>query len=329
MIYKMLVEIILAASLVQIFPLDAGVVESYTQSADSTVSSEVNFGTVMTAMRPSFPVAKDVARAPKKIRPESIGVVTAATTALIEDAASGAILYEKNADEARSIGSMTKLMAAMIFLSGNPDLNAAAVIEVDDFREGGRQHIPAGKTITIKDLLLASLVSSDNTATAALARLSGLSESDFVARMNEKAAEIGMTETTFSDPTGLSSENRSTAPDLVVMLRTALQNEEIRFATEQAAATITDAEGNTYQLENTNELLTGFINQDPYKIVGGKTGYLPEAGYCLGVEAQKDGGKNIFIVVLGSDSTTGRLRDVKALAVWAYNTYEWSDGVVE
>jgi len=319
MIYKMLAEIILAVSLVQIFPVDAGVVESYTKAE----TSAVGFDTIMTAMRPSFPVADDVARAPKKIHPESIGVITAATTALVVDAVSGAVLFQKNADEARSIGSMTKLMTAMIFLSGNPDLNTPMTIESEDFREGGKQHIPAGKTVTIKDLLLASLVSSDNTATVALARLSGLSESDFVARMNEKAAEIGMVKTTFADPTGLSPENRSTAPDLVAMLRAALQNENIRFATEQAAATITDAEGNAYQLENTNELLAGFVNQDPYKIVGGKTGYLPEAGYCLGLEAQKDGGKNIFVVVLGSDSTIGRLNDVKALTVWAYNTYEW------
>jgi len=319
MIYKMLVEIILAASLVQIFPVDAGVVESYVKAAESGVG----FGAVMTAMRPSFPVAKDAARAPKKIHPESIGVITAATSALVEDAASGAILFEKNAYEARSIGSMTKLMTALVFLSGNPDLNVVATIESDDFREGGKQHIPTGKSVTIKDLLLASLVSSDNTATAALARLSRLSEGDFVARMNEKAAEIGMVETTFADPTGLSPENRSTAPDLVTMLRTALQNENIRFATEQAATTITDTDENIYQLENTNELLAGFVNQDPYKIVGGKTGYLPEAGYCLGLEAQKDGGQNIFVVVLGSDSTTGRLNDVKALTVWAYQTYEW------
>ncbi|MFA6131832.1 MAG: serine hydrolase [Patescibacteria group bacterium] len=322
MIYKAFVEIILAISLVQIFPVDAGVVESYVKAAD-TETIETSFGAAMTAMRPSFPVAVDVARAPKKNNPESIGVITAATTALVMDSASGTVLYEKNAEEARSIGSMTKLMTALVFLSGNPDLNTTAIIESSDYREGGKQHIPAGQTVTIKDLLLASLISSDNTATAALARLSGFSEGDFVARMNEKAAEIGMLQTTFADPTGLSSENRSTAPDLVAMLRAALQNETIRFATEQAAATITDAEGNNYQLENTNELLTGFVNQEPYKIVGGKTGYLPEAGYCLGVEAQKDGGKDIFVVVLGSDSAAGRLRDVKALTVWTYNTFDW------
>lgn len=322
MIYKALVEIILAIGLVQIFPVDAGVIESYTKATDSRVF-ESNFGTAMTVMRPNFPVAADVVRAPTKINPESIGVVTAATTALVMDSESGAVLFEKNVDEARSIGSMTKLMTALIFLSGNPDQGAVVTIESSDYREGGKQHIPTGQAVTVKDLLLASLVSSDNTATAALARLSGFSESDFVARMNEKAAEIGMQQTTFADPTGLSSDNRSTAPDLVIMLRAALQNESIRFATEQASATITDISGNTYQLENTNELLNGFVNQDPYKIIGGKTGYLPEAGYCLGVEAQKDGGKEIFVVVLGSDSAAGRLRDVKALTVWTYNNFEW------
>ncbi|HBR80452.1 MAG: Murein-DD-endopeptidase, Serine peptidase, MEROPS family S11 [Candidatus Uhrbacteria bacterium GW2011_GWE2_45_35] len=323
MIYKALAEILLTASLLQIFPVDAGVIESYARFPESGNRPGVTIEEVLTARQPSLPMAENAIRAPKKIRPESMGVVTAAHSALVIDAASGAVLFEKNASAKRSIGSMTKLMTALVFLSGNPDLNSVAALESSDFREGGRQHVPVGKQITVKDLLLASLVSSDNSATASLVRLSGLTEGDFVARMNEKAAEIGMTSTTFSDPTGLSPENRSTTPDLVALLKAALQDENIRFATEQASATISDFEGTVYQLENTNELLDGFVNQEPYKIVGGKTGYLPEAGYCLGIEAQKDGGKNIFVVALGSDSSVGRLRDVKALTVWAYNTFEW------
>lgn len=323
MIYKAIAEIILAASLIQIFPVDNGIIESYVKLPEAGFRSTISFEELSAAMRPSLPLAGEAVRGPKKIRPESMGVITAATTALVVDAASGVVLFEKNISEARSIGSMTKLMSALIFLSDNPDLNASAAIESVDFRTGGRQHIPTGKIVTIRDLLLASLVSSDNTAAAALVRLSGLSEGDFTARMNEKAAEIGMVGTTFVDSTGLLPDNRSTAPDLVVLLRAALADETIRYATEQAVAIVADTEGKAYQLENTNELLTGFVNQDPYKIVGGKTGYLPEAGYCLGIEAQKDGGKNIFVVVLGSDSAVGRLSDVKALTVWAYQTYEW------
>jgi D-alanyl-D-alanine carboxypeptidase len=323
MIYKALAEIILAASLMQIFPIDAGVVETYAKLPESGTRVGISVPAVLLAMNPTLPVAADLTRAPKKIRPESIGVITSAHSALVVDAASGAILFEKNASAKRSIGSMTKLMTALVFLSGNPDLSATASVESSDVREGGRQHIPIGKEVMLKDLLLASLVSSDNTATMSLVRLSGLSESDFVARMNEKAAEIGMVDTTFSDPSGLSPENRSTTPDLVALLRASLQDENIRFATEQAKASVAAVDGTTYALENTNELLDGFVNQDPYKIVGGKTGYLPEAGYCLGIEASKDGGKNIFVVVLGSGSVAGRLRDVKALTFWAYETYEW------
>lgn len=324
MIYRALTEIILAISLMQFFPIDAGIVESYARLPEAETRPQTNLEEVLLAARPGLPTAGDLARqAPRKVRPESIGVVTAASSALVVDAASGAVLFKKNVSDQRSIGSMTKLMTALIFLSDQPDLSAGAAIETSDWREGGRLHLPVGASMTVMDLLKASLISSDNSATIALVRLSGLSEGDFVARMNEKAAEIGMVDTTFVDPTGLSPENRSNAPDLVVLLRAALQDKTILSVTGQAVATVTDAEGNTYQLENTNELLADFINQEPYGIVGGKTGYLPEAGYCLGIEAQKDGNKNIFVVILGSDSTAGRLHDVKALTVWAYNTYEW------
>ncbi|MFH1253395.1 MAG: serine hydrolase [Candidatus Uhrbacteria bacterium] len=330
MIYKALMEIILAASLVQFFPVNAGVVETWAELPEAGPRTSVSLGGLVAALYPSLPLVDNfTAQPPEKINPQSLGVITAAATALVVDATSGAILFEKNAEEPRSIGSMTKLMTALIFLSDQPDLNTQVSLVQSDLREGGRQHIPIGKVVTARDLLLASLVSSDNSATAALVRLSGSSESDFTTRMNEKAAAIGMVNTTFADPTGLSPDNRSTAPDLVVLLRAALQDENLRLATEQASATITDADGRVYQLENTNELLNGFINQAPYKIIGGKTGYLPEAGYCLGIEATKDEAKNIFVIVLGSDSVTGRLRDVKALTLWTYQNYSWSDGVLE
>jgi len=157
----------------------------------------------------------------------------------------------------------------------------------------------------------------------ALVRLSGMPVGDFVGRMNERAAEIGMPHTTFADPVGLSPDNRSVTLDIVALLREALADDVIRNATEVASMSVTGTSGRTYQLENTNELLDGFLNQSPYKIIGGKTGYLPEAGYCLGIQVQKDGGQDIFLVVLGSDSMLGRLQDVKALAVWAYQTFEW------
>jgi D-alanyl-D-alanine carboxypeptidase len=323
MLVKLIAQVMLTTALLQAFPYDAGGVERYARLPDAGVRERVSVSTALNLLYHPLPLSADANRAPKKVVPTSVGVVTSAVSALVVDAASGEVLFEKDIEESRSIGSITKLMTSLVFLSGNPDLSANASIEPRDVRLGGREHIAVGDEVTVRDLVLASLVSSDNSATMSLVRLSGLSEGDFVARMNEMAAEIGMNATTFVDPSGLSPENRSVAPDIVALLRATLENETIRFATEQASVTVTGASGRTYVLENTNELLEGFINQPPYAIVGGKTGFLPEAGYCLGVRVQKDGGKDIYVVVLGSDTKDGRLQDVKALTVWAYKTFEW------
>jgi len=323
MLVKLLAQVMLTATLLNTFPFDAGVVEQYAALPEPQGRRGTGIETTLSLLYGSLPRASDLDRAPHKIDPQSIGVVTSAVSALVVDAASGTTLYEKDIDESRSIGSITKLMTALVFLSDEPDLAARANIQPDDVRSGGREHVAIGDEVSMRDLILASLVSSDNSATMALVRLSGLSEGDFVARMNEKAAEIGMTSTTFRDPTGLSPENRSVAPDIIALLKAALGNDMIRSATEQASASVTGSSGRTYTLENTNELLEGFINEPPYKIVGGKTGYLPEAGYCLGVRMQRDGGQDIYVVVLGADSKEGRLQDVKALTVWAYKTFEW------
>ncbi len=326
MLVKLLAQIMLTATLLQTLPFDAGVVEQYAALPEARGRRGTGIETTLSLLYGSLPRASDADRVPYKIDPKSIGVVTSAVSALVVDAGSGAVLYEKDIDESRSIGSITKLMTSLVFLSDDPDLAARAKIQPGDVRPGGREHIAAGDDVSVRDLVLASLVSSDNSATMALVRLSGLSEGDFIARMNEKAAEIGMTSTTFHDPTGLSAENRSVAPDIIALLKAALGNEMIRYATEQATASVTGSSGRTYTLENTNELLEGFINESPYKIVGGKTGYLPEAGYCLGVRMQKDGGQDIYVVVLGADSKEGRLQDVKSLTVWAYETFTWPDG---
>jgi D-alanyl-D-alanine carboxypeptidase len=179
--------------------------------------------------------------------------------------------------------------------------------------------------VTVGDLLRASLVGSDNSATAALVRLSGLSEGDFVGRMNEMAADIGMRATTFYDPTGLSADNRSVASDIARLIDEALKVDVVREATQLPYASFQGASGRAYAVETTDDLLNSFLNAPPYKIVGGKTGYLPEAGYCLGSLVSENGGHEIIVVVLGSETITGRFQDVKALAAWAYKAFEWPD----
>jgi D-alanyl-D-alanine endopeptidase (penicillin-binding protein 7) len=321
MLFRLLTQLVLASSFLQIFPADAGVIEQYAREAQARPVSGVY--EAVDLLQRSFPVAKDATRLPTKVDLNSLGVVTSAVSALVLDRLSGQVLFEKNSSVSRSIGSITKLMTALLFLENNPNLEEAVPLLSEDVRAGGVQHFAVDDFYKVRDLLHASLVSSDNTATAALARLSRLSEGDFVARMNERASELGMRETTFVDPAGLSQDNRAVAADIVLLLDATMQNDFIRTATEIDSVTVMGQSGRSYFLENTNELLGTFVDQPPYKIVGGKTGYLPAAGYCLGLVLSENNDHEIIVVVLGSETKDGRLDDVKALGLWTYKVYAW------
>lgn len=322
---RLLAQLVLSTTLLQMYPADAGVLEQWATLPESSVRTAPSITRAFSLMYGSLPDMKDVSRAPVKVDTTSVGVVTSAVSAIIVDRASGETLFQKNVEEPRSIGSITKLMTAYVFLETNPDLEAKAHVASEDVQYGGVQHVQVGDDVTIHDLLRASLVGSDNSSTQALVRLSGMAEGDFIARMNETAAEIGMRATTFRDPTGLSAENRSIPTDLVLMLDHILRNDTIREATQHAAVTFSGASGRVYTVESTDELLSTFLNQDPYRIVGGKTGFLPEAGYCLGTIISENNGHEIIIVVLGSETNQGRFKDVKSLAAWAYRVFDWPD----
>lgn len=324
MLIRLLSQLALATTLLQLYPADAGVVERYATLPVSEMRP-VGVYDALSLMNRRLPVAPDADRAPTKVEPTSVGVVTSAVSATVVDRSTGMVLYEKNGDEPRSIGSISKLMTAYVFLRGNPDLDAPAVIVPEDVRSGGVQHVSVNDTVTVRDLLRASLVGSDNSATAALVRISGMREGDFVGRMNEMAAEIGMRATTFLDPTGLSPDNRAIVSDVARLLDAALSVDVIRETTQMSSASFVGASGRVYSIRTTDDLLGSFLNQAPYAVVGGKTGYLPEAGYCLGSLVSENGGHEIMVVVLGSETIAGRFQDVKALAAWAYKAYEWPD----
>ena len=251
MILRLLSQLILATTLLQVYPTDAGMVERYATLPSAEVR-QIGAEQIFSLMNRTLPVALIADRSPKKIEPNSIGVVTSARSAIVVDRSTGAVLYEKNSTEPRSIGSITKLMTAFVFLKGNPNLDVAAALEGEDVRTGGMQHISVGDMVTVRNLLQSSLVGSDNSATAALVRLSGMSQGDFVARMNEVAAEIGMTSTTFLDPTGLSSDNRSVAPDVVRLIDETLKVDAIREATQLQVTTFTGTSGRVYSIASTD-----------------------------------------------------------------------------
>lgn len=322
MIVKLFSQLILASTVLQFFPADAGELERRASLPEASSRAFDLFETYEIISR-RLPESPDRSRSPVKLVDASMGVVTSAQSAIVVDRASKEVLFEKNVNAPRAIGSITKLMTAYVFLQGNPDLNAPATLTPEDIRYGAEIHLGVGETVTVRDLLKASLVGSDNSSTAALARLSGLSMGDFVAHMNETAAEFGMQSTTFDDVTGLSSKNVSVVTDLAIMFDRILQDETISQITQLSRVTITGSSGQTYLVESTDELLGTFVNQPPYHIIGGKTGYLPEAGYTLGSIFSKEGAGDVIVVVLGSETKEGRFQDVKSLAVWAYKTFGW------
>ena len=128
-------------------------------------------------------------------------------------------LFTKNPDEVRPIASISKLMAVLVVLDKNLDLDAATTL-IDSDRQiaqgGARSRLPIGLSFSNRDLLHAALMASDNRAVPALGRAVGLDPAQLVAAMNSKAKDLGLAHTTFEDPVGLNSNNRSTARDLVV-----------------------------------------------------------------------------------------------------------------
>lgn len=324
MIIKFFTQLILTTALLQFFPTDAGELQQRISflEQDSSVQS-FDLLEAYHVMSFHFPESPNRQQAPRNVEPTSLGVLTSAQSAIVVDRASHEVLFEKNIHQPRSIGSITKLMTAFVFLQTKPDLSATAMMTSEDFRLGAALHLPLGEALTIQDLLEASLIGSDNSSTAALARLSGMTEGDFVARMNETAAEFGMQQTTFADATGLSSKNVSVATDLVLLFDRALENQLIREITQKSSIAITGSSGKVYTIQSTDELLGSFIDQAPYDILGAKTGFLPEAGYCLGTVFSHENEGEIIVVVLGSQTKEGRFQDAKSLAVWAYDTFDW------
>jgi len=227
----------------------------------------------------------------------------------------------------RSIGSITKLMTAIVFLENNPAWEKQVIVQKND-GVLGKLYLFDGDNISIRDLFYASLVGSSNNATVALARGSDASVEEFVKKMNKKAGELGLKKTVFFEPTGLDHRNQSTAKEVALILKYALQKDLIKEAvtTKKYEITVSDTFGKQTkrQVANTDILLFSDFENSPINfILGAKTGFIDEAGYCFTMETQNKEGKRVITVVLGSDTHFDRFSEAKFLAEWAYKNYLW------
>ncbi|OGY41834.1 MAG: hypothetical protein A2Y82_00700 [Candidatus Buchananbacteria bacterium RBG_13_36_9] len=259
--------------------------------------------------------------APEKLFTDYLDIKITAKSAIAVASNSGKILYQKNENDILPIASITKLMTALVFLDNNPGWQKEFYTIPSDRRNGGIIYLNTGEILTIKDLFYTALIVSDNDAAMALSRASGLAEQEFINQMNVKARTLGLTNTYFADPTGLKIENNSNVKDLVKLLNFVLANEEIKAATSTSYYEFKVRGSNktrTVKLKNTDWLLKSYLN-----VIGGKTGSLEQAGYCLAVKINGENNQDIIIVVLGSQSNNDRFQDVKAISDWVFSNYKW------
>jgi D-alanyl-D-alanine endopeptidase (penicillin-binding protein 7) len=233
--------------------------------------------------------------------------------ALIYDEQSGRPLYTKNAENVAPIASITKLMTAMVVLDAKLPMDEKITISTEDadHLKGTSSRVRAGSTMTRGELLKIALMASENRAAAALARTYPGGTKAAVAMMNAKAQNLGMRSTRFFDPTGLNSNNVSTAQDLVRMVGAAKNYEPIHRFTTSSSHIVQLAKHRPLRFSNTNPL----VKSASWDIGVSKTGYISEAGRCLVMQATISK-RPVIIVLLDSWGKRTRVGDANRIKKW-------------
>jgi D-alanyl-D-alanine endopeptidase (penicillin-binding protein 7) len=234
-----------------------------------------------------------------------------AAAAVIFNPVNGQVLYEENSQEKRSIASITKVMTALVYLEDNPDLDQTVTIQRSDTFAASTTYLRANDKITSSELLHLLLIASDNAAARALARTSHGGTAPFVERMNEKAIELGLPNTSFADPSGLNPNNMSSAFDLSHLITFAASDERISSIMRTPEYTVATSR-RAITIHSTNHL----VRDGDVDVLGAKTGFISKSGYCLATLLRLPQGNPIAVVVLGAHSNNGRFWEVRHLFTW-------------
>lgn len=262
---------------------------------------------------------KKDAKLPHKLDNGSMGVKIGAKASAVMDWDSETLLWQQNAEEQRSIASISKLMTTLVFLENNPGWQTEVTMIPEDEIGGVAPNILRGERVTVENLFYVSLTASDNNAVRALVRSTGLGTEKFVAEMNKKAKDLGLDNTVFVEVTGLNEANKSTASEVLKLAKTAFSNKYIKDATSHATYSFLDLDDKAHKVFSTNRLLDSYLD-----VEAGKTGYITASGYCLVSEISGENGQKIIGVVLGSESNDYRFQDLKILSGWTLDNFIWS-----
>ena len=247
----------------------------------------------------------------------------AGKSAVLMDVATGTVLYESNANEPLAPASVTKIMTMLLIMeavdSGSISMTDQVTASETAAAKGGSQiYLKAGETMSVSDMLKSIAVSSANDCACAMAEHIAGSEEAFVARMNQRAQELGMKNTHFVNCTGLddspeAASHKTTAYDIALMSRELLKNHpKIKEFTTIWMDTVRNG---TFGLSNTNKLIRFYQGA-----TGLKTGFTSSAGYCLSATAQRDG-MELIAVVMGADTSQNRNAACKQLLDYGFANF--------
>lgn len=245
----------------------------------------------------------------------------------VYDQTTNRLLAWHRKDDIVPIASITKLMTAAVFLDTQPSLNTVITYQASDMTPYAYLKVAAGDTMTLRDLFYSLLVGSANNAAPALVRATGMTQEQFVAKMNAKAKAWGLGRTTFADVHGLSPANVSTAEEVARMSAQIFHDyEPVRYVTvrrEYSFRTLNT--GVPHRLVTTDDLLGSGRVSSELIFTGGKTGYLDEAKYTYVIRAaNKAQGTQVVTALLASPSSAARFTDGAAILNWAFANHRWA-----
>ncbi len=216
----------------------------------------------------------------------------------VANAAGNDPIIQYNSEQVWPIASLTKVMSVLVFMDEHPDLNTIVTLQKEDMVGGSSLKVPVGMRFRADDLVHAALMSSANNAVHALYRATSLTLPEFVQKMNDKAAALGLQKTHFVEPTGLDAQNVSTAQEYAKVMVAALDNPYILGVMETTYYQMKPVKARAFAIGNTNRFLR---EKNEFTVQGAKTGLIDESGFNLAVKAEKDG-RSVVAVVFGTSS---------------------------
>ncbi len=243
---------------------------------------------------------------------------------LVMDLKTREVLFEREADTVRPIASLSKMMAALVlyeqcpfFKSGNLDSLHEMSIENREAAKGGdKSKLITGWQFSYRDLLHAALMRSDNRALPALGEACKLDRTSFATLMNERAKQIGLKSTQFTEPTGLSRENMSTAREFMAVLEETSKIKALSEIMTKREYYLTGYKENKppkiIKIHSTDRLL----NKNIVRVLAGKTGYTDLARYCLAILVETEDNRRLGMVFLGAEGRFTRFADVERVLQW-------------